>query len=127
MGKLLLLLSCSCLLLLLFGTAAFPDSPGFWLASAAPSYEHVRSLLAFVLLVQLVTRPPRHLAFRVACGIVAAAVATWAIQETYAAQMLLLDSLSLLAAATAIGVTALEVSTPQPDWLSHFTKRAERA
>lgn len=111
MGKLLLLLASACLVTLLIGTAAAPNNAAFWLASSLPLYEHIREVLLVVLLVQLVTNPPRHSAFRLVCGIVALGTSYWALQTTYVGQMGLLDSFSLLAAAVAIGVTALEVKT----------------
>lgn len=109
MAKLLLLLSFICLVTLALGTSQLPNDPTFWLAAQSPLFQHVREALAGVLLVQLVTRPPRHLIFRLMTGILSLGVAAWAVNATLAGQMMVLDSLSLLAAALAIGVTSLEV------------------
>jgi hypothetical protein len=109
MGKILHILTCACLVLLLFGTAWFPDSSAFWLASSTNFFEYMRGVLLCVLVVQLVTKPPRNIYFRLAYGMLATAVGAWALKATYDAQMEALDSLSLLAAAIAIGVTALEL------------------
>lgn len=111
MGKMLLLFSLVCLAILYFGTAFFGQSPAFWLASSASSYQHVREMLALVLVLQLTTRPPRHIWFRILSGTVALAVGTWAIEATYSNQMMFLDTLCFVGAAIAIGVTALERKT----------------
>jgi hypothetical protein len=108
MGKLLLLLSFMCLVFVGFGVVLFPQNSVFWLASGSSMYQHIRELLALVLVVQLVTRPPRHVWVRILAGAVAIGVGIWSIQATYSNQMLLLDSLSFLASSIAIGVTALE-------------------
>jgi hypothetical protein len=108
MGKLLLLLSFMCLVFLGFGVVLYPQNSVFWLASGSSMYQHVRELLALVLVVQLVTRPPRHVWVRLLSGAIAVTTGIWAIEATYASQMPLLDSLSFLGASIAIGVTALE-------------------
>src|SRR6266446_10427330 len=101
MGKLLIFLASLCLFVLLFGTAAAPANAVFWLASSAPMYEYARAFLLFALLVQLCTNPPRHVVFRIICGFIAGATGYWALSATYNAQMDLLDTFSLLAAASA--------------------------
>ena len=80
----------------------------FWLASTMPAYQYLRESLAFILVMQLTTRPPRHMWFRIISGTIAIALAIWSVQETYNNQMPLLDSLSFLATSVAIGVSALE-------------------
>lgn len=119
MRKLLLLLSLGVLVFLSVATTLFPQNTIFWLASSASMYQHLRELLAFVLVLQLATRPPRHVWARILSGAIALAVGVWVVEATYAYQMLGLDSLSLLGASIAIGVTALErkIITPSA-WLS---------
>lgn len=91
----------------------------FLFASTSSTYQNVREVLAFVLIMQLVTRPPRHAWIRVLSGSIALAAVIWTIDATYTGQMLPLDSLAFLGASIAIGVTALErrVITPTT-WLA---------
>jgi hypothetical protein len=58
--------------------------------------------------LQLATNPPRHKTFRIVTAMVSSLTAFWVITATYNNQMMLLDSLGLLASSIAIGVTALE-------------------
>ncbi len=109
MSKLLLLLSFLSLVILALGTAFLHNNTIFWLASGSPVYQYVREILATVLFVQLITHPPRHIVFRLLAGLTAMLVGGWALAATYNGSMPFLDTLSLLASASAIGVTALEV------------------
>lgn len=118
MGKVLLLLSFLSLAVLTLAKAFDPTSRIFWMASASTGYQIIRIILATVLFGQLLTHPPRHTAFRMIAGIVAVLISGWAIQSTLNGVMPFLDSLSLLASATAIGVTALEVNTAEESKLS---------
>lgn len=104
----LLLISLACLVFISIGTLMFDQNPIFWLASVAPAYQYLRELLAFVLVMQLTTSPPRHMWFRIISGAIAIALAIWSVRETYNSQIQLLDSLSFLAASVAIGVSALD-------------------
>ena len=108
MGKSLLLISLVCLVFVSIGIFIFPQNPMFWLASATPLYQYIRGFFAFILLMQLTTSPPRHIWFRIISGVTALVLAIWCIGETYNNQMQLLDSLSFLGAAIAIGVSAIE-------------------
>jgi hypothetical protein len=109
MGKLLLSLSMLSLLILAVGTSLMPNNPVFWLATGDNFYQFARLALALVLGIQLVTHPPRHIALRIAAGMLAVTIGYWVIVETYASQMMWLDTLSLLSAAIATGITALEL------------------
>jgi hypothetical protein len=101
-------MSLVCLVFLSIGTLLFTQNPLFWLASAMPAYQYIREFLAFILVMQLTTRPPRHMWFRIISGAIAIALAIWCFQETYNNHMLVFDSLSFLAASVAIGISALE-------------------
>ena len=119
MGKLLLLLSFGILVFLSVSAALSPQNLMFLFASTSSTYQHVRELLAFVLMMQLVTRPPRHVWIRVLSGTMALAAGIWTIDATYFGQMLALDSLAFLGASIAIGVTALERRIiPPSTWLA---------
>ena len=109
MSRLLLLFSFICLAILAVGTALLPNNPIFWLASGGLAYEGIREALAFILFFQIFSQPPRNIRFRVAAGVLAASVALWALVATYLDHMMFLDSLSLLAAAFSISITAFEV------------------
>lgn len=109
MGKVLLFLSCVCLMILVVGTATMPQASAFWMASSLPIYQVVRIVLGSLLLIEFVTDPPRNRTFRLVAGLVSSAIALWALGATYSNHMNFLDSFSLLAAACAIGVTALEI------------------
>ena len=114
MGKILLVLSLISLLLLGVGTTFYPGDPVFWLASGSSAYQHIREILSFVLVLQLLTRPPRHLLFRLLAGVLALAAGSWTIEATYASHMAIFDSLCFLSAAFAIGITALERKAVTP-------------
>ncbi len=106
-----MVLSFVCLVLISVGTLLSPQSPLFWLASPSTDYQDVRLLLAIILVLQLATRPPRHLWFRVVSGMIASLVGFWAINQTSSIQMLALDSFSIFGACLAILVTSLETNT----------------
>ena len=108
MGKVLQLLSFLSLGILCIGTAVAPDSSAFWLASNGTSFEVMRIVLMVVMLAQLVTKPPRHLIFRLLAGGLAGGVLVWVWNATYNYQMPFLDTLAFVAAALAVGITALE-------------------
>jgi hypothetical protein len=71
-------------------------------------YQYVRELLALVLMLQLITRPPRHVWFRIIAGAIALSVGIWTVEATYSYHMMFLDALCFMSASLAIGVTALE-------------------
>jgi hypothetical protein len=108
MGKLLLVLALVGLIILFFGTSLLPQNPDFWLASGGSMYQYMRGLLALVVVLQLTTRPPRHVWLRLVSGVIALAVGIWTIEATYSDHMLILDTLCFISASVAIGVTALE-------------------
>jgi len=109
MTKILVLLAVIGLLFLTLGVYLFPGSTAFWLASMSGGYQAVRVVLAGLLLIDLATNPPRSRIFRALSLVVATAVSTWVLRATYANNMQVLDSLSLLGASFAIAVTALEL------------------
>lgn len=113
MRRILLLLSALGLVTLALGTTYAPNDPTFWLAASTPVYQIVRGALAIVLFVQFVTHPPRHILFRLLCGLISVSAGIWAIQETNAYHMMALDTLSIMAASIATGITALELSSPK--------------
>ncbi len=129
MGKLLLLLSFVATAMLGIGTAVAPDNLVFWLASGANTYQYLRVILVVLLVVQLMTNPPRRLWFRVLAGTVAAGIGAWAIPQTYVNHMQLLDSLVFISSSLAVFVTALEskASLSTIDTLASSTKTSHPA
>jgi len=108
MGKFLIFLSMVILLIMSIGASVAPQNPIFWLASVTATYQHIREVLIGILLIQFVTRPPRHTWFRLLTGSATIATMSWVIQQTYNYHMLPLDSLSILGASIAIVITSLE-------------------
>lgn len=108
MGKVLIFLSIVILLVMSAGESIAPQNSVFWLGSVPATYQHIRVVLAVILVTQFITRPPRHVWFRLLSGGVAAIAMGWAIQQTYLYLMQPLDTLAFLAASIAIIVTALE-------------------
>lgn len=108
MGKLLLILSMVGLLFLGIGTATRPDDFMFWLASGELLHQQVRGIIFFILLLQVFTNAPRHLAFRLIAGTVAIVTVGWSVLATNNFTMPLLDTMVFLMGSIAILVTALE-------------------
>ncbi len=111
MGRTLMFLSFLSIVITAVGAAFFGDSPLFWLVNDSNVYQAIRGLLASFMFLLLVTRPPRHIVFRVLSGMVGLVIVVWAIKSTLTNAMPILDSLCMLASALAIWVAALEVDT----------------
>ena len=110
MSKTLLFFCLAMLAFLGIGVAVAPNSSLFLLATDGSGLQHVRIVIGTILAIQLVTRPPRHVWFRILAGAVAVTTGVWAIQETYSYNLQLLDSLAFLGASFAIFATAMERS-----------------
>ncbi len=110
MSKLVLLLSFIVVVITGVGVALAPDNSLFWLASDGSIFQHMRIAIGSLLAIQLVTRPPRHVWFRIFAGTIAACTAYWSIVQTYEYHMQLLDTLAFLGGSFTIAATALERS-----------------
>lgn len=108
MGRLIMLMSLVAIVILSLGTMLVPQYPAFWLASSSMAIDNIRQILGLLLVVHLVTRPPRHIWLRVVSGSVASLIGIWTLQQTWAYHLELLDSLSFLSASLAIVIAALE-------------------
>lgn len=108
MGKLIMLLSLLAIAILTLGTMLIPGSPAFWLATSSTGVSNVSVLLAFLLILHLVTNPPRKIWFRLISGVLATLAAIWTIEQTYAYHLEMLDTMAFLSASVAIVVAALE-------------------
>jgi hypothetical protein len=126
MGKKLVAAALFTLIFLAFGTEIAPDSPLFWLASSAVGYQVIRFGLVLILLLQLGSDPPRHRTFRIISAWVAGVTSLWVLRATYANYMALLDTLSLLGSVVAIGLTALERTSPDSSPVSSKAPKHSR-
>ena len=104
----MLLLSLYALALLGIGTATMPNDPVFWLASPANYIQYIRIILAGILMLQLITKPPRRMWLRLVTGTIASLVGMWTIQQTYNGSLQFLDILAFLSTSLAVLITALE-------------------
>jgi len=110
MGKILLFLSLASIVFLGYGVHTAPYSELFLLASNANNVQHVRILVGIILAIQLVTRPPRHIWFRIVAGSIAVFTGFWTIAMSYTYHLQLLDMFAFMAAACAMFATSLERS-----------------
>lgn len=111
MGRLLQFLSLICLIVLLFGFVIMPGHQALWLASGGIEHQIVRAGLIMVIVVQMLTRPPRRMWFRLVAGSAASVALVWALQQTYSYNMMPLDILSILGASSAIVLAVIERRT----------------
>lgn len=98
-----------------FGSHYTPDGSFFWLASSDLGAQALRIFLAMIVLVQLFTDPPRHLAVRALTGVVALTTALWALHVSTFMNTPIFDTVVLLQTAVALAIAALErpVDLPQ--------------
>lgn len=113
MKKSHLFLSASALIAMVLGVAFFKD--GFFMAFASESLELqlVRIVLAAIVMSQLITNPPRHVAHRSLTGLTAliTAIGTLILFAT-SLNIGILDVVVFMHAAIALGITALELEQP---------------
>jgi hypothetical protein len=110
MGKLLIFLSLLSLIFLEVGSYLFPTDPVMWLATSSHAYESIRLLIMPLLVVLLVTNPPRHLMLRRFVGAVSVVLLLAVAALTYNNIMNMLDTLAFAAAGIAMGIVALEIN-----------------
>lgn len=106
--KLLQLFAFLALIIVALGVLITPNSSMFWLASDSGFYQFMRLAVAAVLLIQLMTQPPRQVRFRLAAAALGLFTALWAAQQFYNDLMQPLDLLAFLGAALTIVETSLE-------------------
>lgn len=97
-----------------FGSYYMPDSAFFWLASGDMVMQLVRVALCLIILVFMLTEPPRHMIVRSMAGLIALATAWWALYASTLMSTPIFDTAIMLQAAIAIGIAALERSIPLP-------------
>ena len=96
------------MVLLGIGTATMSNDPMFWLASPANYIQYIRIILAGILVLQLITNPPRRMWLRLVTGTVAGLVGMWTIQQTFNGSLQYLDILAFSSTSLAVLITALE-------------------
>ncbi len=97
-----------------FGSYYMPDGAFFWLASGDAAMQLVRIALSLIILVFMLTEPPRHMLVRSLAGMIALATAAWALHASTLMNTPIFDTVILLQTAIALGIAALEVSVAQP-------------
>ena len=110
MSKLVLVLSLLCLIILIAGSLIMPNDPIMWLAATSSGFIFLRLAVCAALIAFLVTNPPRSLLLRYVIGLFASCLVMGTMILTYENIMKWLDSLSLAAAGTALGIMALEIN-----------------
>lgn len=108
------------------GTTTAPDNSAFWLASGATLYQVVRDGLAVILIIQLLSTPPRQVWFRILTGAISIGTFIWVIYESYMFRMFALDGLAFMTAAISIAITSLERPAPLGVIRSHINNRRSR-
>jgi hypothetical protein len=108
MDRIYLLLSIIVMMILLVAADLRPGTPLFWFASTSMNYQYFRGALSFVMMLQIITGPPRNTLFRVFTGLLSVGTLAWCIQAIYFNQMMPLDGLAFLGVGIAIGVVSLE-------------------
>lgn len=111
MKKLLLIFTIIFMSALLVSGIYDPSSPLMWLASTAPLYAYIRGAIIAVLIVLLVTNPPRSKEFRLSVGIFSAVLLCLSLYFTFNFQMGMTDGFSLMEVAIVCGIEALEMET----------------
>ena len=120
MTKLVLLLTFLGLGFLFVAALLIPTNSAVWLASTSLNFAYLRLALMLVIAALLVTRPPRNVIFRVFVGIMAVGLAGWSLSSTYTNHMQILDSMSILVASIATGLTVLEYKPDPVDRYANY-------
>ena len=100
------------------GSYVSPYEGIFWLASPDLGAQIIRGSLAILIIIQLITEPPRHMLIRAITGLVSIATAMWAVYTTTMMSTPLFDTILYIQAAIALGITALELPTDEPQIIS---------
>ena len=108
MGKVMLVLSFIGIGFLFLVGLFDPNSPVMWMASTTENYTLLRLGLMAVLLLLIVTNPPRNVYLRSIVGLLSLVAVSWALSETYQNHLKLLDSFSILEVGVLAGLTVSE-------------------
>lgn len=100
---------------LFIGGVYYPESFAMILADTTMSFAILRAILCILLIILLVTNPPRSLAIRTAVGTSALFLVVVTLQLLLNFQMHLLDAVVFMQVAIIFGIEALETrNTPIP-------------
>lgn len=124
MGKAVLLLSLIGVAILFTVGLVNPDSPVMWLANTSASFAIIRFAMMIALATLLVTHPPRNILLRYSVGLLAGVLAMWTLNSTYANEMKILDSMSILLFSISAGITVLEVEDG-PEYIEARSKKTQ--
>lgn len=108
MNKFLLFVTFMALGFLTVLTTINPDASAVWLASAADSFDILRISTMAILLMLMLTNPPRNVAFRIFVGFSAIVLIGWSGYAAYEGYVQVLDALALLAAGITSLIAVLE-------------------
>lgn len=111
MRKFYLWFSLISLLFLGLGTHFMGSNIIFAFAASNDTAQIMRLGLAAVIISQLVTIPPRHIALRVATGLTALMTAGYGMSLFFSGYSPLLDVCAYIMVGIALGISALELST----------------
>lgn len=125
MTKTLLGMSLISLAFLMTGSVVFAESIVFWFASTDIIYQYLRFLLAVIVTILILTKPPRGALTRICSGLTGAGIGAWTILQTASYNMLVLDTLLFAGTSLAILVITLEMR-PQPTTRSKTIATASR-
>lgn len=112
-----LIFSLVALLAMGLGSTYAPNDSFFWLASVDTGTQAVRVFLIFMILVQLLTYPPRHMLVRLLTGATALTAAVWALHMSTFMNTPIYDTVILLQTAIALGISALERPLDEPTYV----------
>jgi hypothetical protein len=110
MKRLLFTGSLLCIIFLLIGTFAFPDSMIMELASMSLATTIFRGIMAAVIITVLFTLPPRRMFVRLAMGSAAVSLLVSGLILCFSNSMHLLDVLLFLELGCSLGIEALELN-----------------
>lgn len=102
--------SLASVVFLLTGTYVFPHSPIMWLAGTSLTYTIFRLVMTGMLLIVLLSNPPRKMFVRIAMGIIAVVLTGWGIDLMWQGSYKLLDMILFVELGIAFGLAALEVT-----------------
>lgn len=102
--------SLASVVFLLTGTYVFPHSPIMWLAGTSLTYTIFRLIMTGMLLVVLLSNPPRKMFVRIAMGIIAVVLTGWGVDLMWQGSYKLLDMILFVELGIAFGLAALEVT-----------------
>jgi hypothetical protein len=108
MGKVLAILALLGLTAFYLLTLKYPNNTFLLFSNGTQLYQNMRELLCIALFLQVITKPPRHVIFRIATSLLSVGVLYWLVNEIIVGTMLPFDVLIFLAAGISIGIISLE-------------------